>query len=100
MENEVTLEMFNPCGALEAPESHAPRLDSLAGKTICELSNDSWEPDRTFEAIRQELQRRFPDARIIPHTEFPIGNNDIDTDNIVELVKKRGCQAVISGNAG
>lgn len=100
MADEVTLELFNPCGALEAPERHAPRLDTLAGKTICELSNASWEPDRTFAAIREQLQKQFPDARIVPYTEFPIGNNQIDTDEVAELVKQKGCQAVISGNAG
>lgn len=96
----VTLELYDPSGALEAPERHAPRLDTLAGKTICELSNGVWEAERTFPAFRELLQRQFPDARIVPYTEFPIGNNQIDVDEIVELLKQKGCQAVISGNAG
>ncbi|MBI2908062.1 MAG: hypothetical protein HYX92_10460 [Chloroflexi bacterium] len=100
MADEVTLELFNPTGALEAPESHASRLDTLAGKTICELSNSSWEPDRTFPAIREELQKRFPTARFVPYSEFPIGNNEIDTDAVAEMVRGKGCQAVITGNAG
>ncbi|MBI2907841.1 MAG: hypothetical protein HYX92_09320 [Chloroflexi bacterium] len=100
MAGEVTLELYNPCGALEAPERYAPRLDSLAGKTICELSNASWEPDRTFPAIREALQRWFPDTQIVPYTEFPIGLNQIDDDEIVDVLKQKGCQAVMVGNAG
>ena len=98
--DEVTLAMLNPAGGLEAPEVHAQRLDSLAGKTICELSNDSWESERTFETIREELRKRFPDMRVIPYTEFPIGVDPIDVDDMASLLMEKGCQAVISGNAG
>jgi hypothetical protein len=43
----VRLEVYDPTGATEVTELHAPRLKTLAGKTICELWNDSWEGDRT-----------------------------------------------------
>jgi hypothetical protein len=46
------------------------------------------------------LQKRFPDVKIIPYTEFPVGTRGIDDDKIGEIVKGRGCQAVITGNAG
>ncbi len=49
---------------------HAPRLADLNGKTICELSNDNWEWQRTFPVIRELLQRQFPTAKIIPYTEL------------------------------
>ncbi|MBI2907329.1 MAG: hypothetical protein HYX92_06725 [Chloroflexi bacterium] len=100
MPEEVTLELLNPCGIVEAPLRHAKRLESLAGKTVCELSNATWEPDRTFAAIREALQSKVPDAKIIPFTEFPTGNNGIDIDEIADLLQKKGCEAVISGNAG
>ncbi|MBI2910145.1 MAG: hypothetical protein HYX92_21090 [Chloroflexi bacterium] len=96
----VTLELYDPTGAFDVPEVHAPRLDTLGGKTICELSNGVWEADRTFSLMREALRKGFPDVRTIPYTEFPIGNDEIDIDDISEIVKRKGCQAVIVGNAG
>lgn len=96
----VTLEVFNPTGDLEGEMGYAPRLNDLNGKTICEVSNRLWQADRTFERIRQLMQARYPDAKILPFTEFPYGSLQIDTDGIEERVKKKGGQAVIVGNAG
>ena len=96
----VILTLFDPTGATEVTELHAPRLGTLAGKTICELSNDGWESDRTFPLIRGLLQNQFPTAKFIPFTEFPRGQFGIDTDEAAILVAKKGCQAVIVGNAG
>lgn len=100
MADQVVLELYNPSGALESPEHHARRLETLHGKTICELSNASWEPHRMYPVIREAIKGKFPDARIVPHTEFPEGNNKIDVDDIGKLLKEKGCDAVISGNAG
>lgn len=99
-EGQVTLEVYNPSGALKASEQHAPRLDTLNGKTICELSNGIWEAERMFPLIREELKKRYPDIRIIPYTEFPVGNDQIDSAEVAKLVQAKGGQAVISGNAG
>ena len=96
----VTLEVLDPSGAVEATALHAPRLDTLEGKTICELSVGRWQDERTFPLIRELLQKQFPGANFIPYTEFPIGQNQIDNNNIAGLVTERGCQAVIVGNAG
>ncbi len=99
-EDAVTLEVYNPTGAFEITQLHAPRLGDLNGKTICELSNDSWQAHRTFPAVRELLQRKFPTAKIIPFTEFPQGNVGIDDDKTADLLKQKGCQAAIVGNAG
>ena len=96
----VTLEVYDPCSSIEATQDFAPRLDTLAGKTICEITNASWEDHRTFSLIREQLQKRFPDVRIIPFTEFPQGSRNIDADSIGELVKAKGADAAIVGNAG
>ena len=96
----VTLEVLDPSGGYEVTALHAPRIDTLAGKTICELSNGSWEDGRTFPAIRDVLQRKYPDLKIIPFKEFPVGSLEIDSEDAVKLVKQKGCQAVIVGNAG
>ncbi|MFH1484875.1 MAG: hypothetical protein ABIH46_02295 [Chloroflexota bacterium] len=95
----MELEVYNPTGAVATSQIHAPRLDTLSGKTIGELSNSLWETHRTFPLIRELLLRRFPDVTIVPYTEFPVGTHFIDVDNIGELVQKKGCQAVIGGNS-
>jgi hypothetical protein len=96
----VTLELFDPTGAIEVTALHAPRLDTLDGKTICELTNTSWESPRTFPAIRELLQKQFPTVKIIPYTEFPQGTLPMATQEAVDAVKAAGCDAVITGNAG
>lgn len=96
----VILEVLNPCGVVGSPKGEfAPRLPDLNGKTICMLSNSLGEADRTFPAIRESLLKRFPTAKVIPHTEFPQGGDRIDSDEIIEIIKNRGGQAVIVGNA-
>lgn len=100
VEKTATLEVYDPTGAIEVNQLYAPRLADLSGKTICELSNGSWEHDRTFPLIRNLLQKRFPDAKIIPYTEFPTGSFSIDVESICNILKEKGCQAVITGNAG
>jgi len=93
------LQVCDPTGTMEITEVHAPRLDTLDGKTICELSNDSWQAHRVFPEIRRLLQERFPTAKFIPYTEFPTGNERIDTEKAAELVARAGAHAVIIGNA-
>jgi hypothetical protein len=93
------LEVYDPTGATEITEVHAPRLDTLEGKTIAELSNDTWQAHRVLPEIRRLLQERFPTAKFIPYTEFPMGNEGIDTEKAAELVARTGADAVIIGNA-
>jgi hypothetical protein len=95
----MKLEVYNPTGSAELVQLHAPRLDTLAGKTICELWNGSWGGERTFPVVRELLQKRFPGAKFIPFTEFPVGTEHIDNETTIDRVVRRGCQAVITGNA-
>ncbi len=97
MESKFALEVYNPTGTVQVTSVHAPRLDTLDGKTICELSDGIWEHDRTFPEIRKLLLRRFPNLKIIPYTELPTGNFDIE--DIGDRVKKMGCGGVIVGTA-
>jgi hypothetical protein len=94
--------VYDPTGGIEVVKLHAARLDTLAGKTICEVSNLSWEDDRTFPLIRELLQKQFPTAKIIPYTEFPRGTAVISdaTTKLGEALKAAKCDAVITGNAG
>jgi hypothetical protein len=97
----VTFMLYNPNGASEITSLHASRLADLHGKTICEIANAQWQYDRTFPLIRELLQKQFPTAKIIPYTEvaWTRAQNE-DLEYIARMVKKKGCQAVIVGNAG
>ena len=94
----VTLELYDPTGAVEVTELFAPRLDTLEGKTICMIGNAMWEDQRTFPVITELLQKQFPTAKIIPYTEFQYGG--IDDDKVALSVQAAKCDAVIVGNAG
>ena len=97
---QVELEVLDPTGAREITSLHAPRLTDLNGKTICELSNGLWEHHRIFPLIRELLKKQFPDVKIIPYTEFPVGKGGIDDEKIADAVKEKGGEAVITGIAG
>ncbi len=105
MKSKFAMEVYNPGGAVQVTNVHAPRLDTLKGKTIGEVTNGKYQFDRTFPVLREVLKKRFPDAKIIPYTEFPIGlypggGGSVDPENIGELAKEKGCDCVIVGNAG
>ncbi len=81
------------------------RLGDLSGKTVCEIWNSSFRGDVTFGVIRELLQERFPQVKVIPYTEFPQtsvqgGTNQLleKVDAAIALAKEKGCDAVITGN--
>jgi len=83
----------------------APRLPSLAGKTVGELWNGVFKGDETFPILRRALQQKYPGIRIVPYTEFPHFPGDDRPASqraaalqIATLAKEKGCDAVISGN--
>ncbi len=94
----MKLEVYNPAGAIDITELHAPRLNNLRGKTICELSNRLWEDFRIFPKIRKSIKKRLPDEKIVPYTEFP-NIYGVKEDDLIERLKEKGCDAVIVGNA-
>lgn len=96
--SRVSLEVYDPTGTTRVTGTPAPRLSSLSGKTICELSDFAPESSRTFAAIREQLQKRFPNARIIPHTEFP-RTYGIQPEFLTRLLKEKSCDGAIVGNA-
>jgi hypothetical protein len=98
IETAFHLEVYDPTGSNEVVRQHAPRLPDLNGKTICELSNRLWEDFRIFPAIREQLQKRFSTAKIIPFTEFP-GLYGTDAEVISKILADKECDAVIAGNA-
>jgi hypothetical protein len=98
----VTLEVYDPTGAYEITQLHAPRLKDLNGVTLCEISSYNWEWASTFPVIRATLQKQYPGLKIIPYDKVGI-NSRADEENhafLKKMVKEKGCQAAIIGNAG
>ena len=110
-DNIVRLKVINPSSKISIGAKNAPRLDTLNGKTICEVLHASqdvegWRGSDTFPAIREVLKKQFPDVKIIPYTEFPQGARIssfpfwMPSDEIAAILKNKGCDAVLVGNGG
>lgn len=84
----------------------APRLNSLDGKTICEIWNGGFRGDESFPMIERILRERYPTARLIPYSEFPLATvasfhpekKQETLEALRAKIKERGCDAVITGN--
>lgn len=83
-------------------------LDTLNGRTICEVWNGSFEGQVSFPVIREMLRKRFPGVNVIPYSEFPLFpvtslSPESKAEKLealrVALSEKR-CDAVITGNGG
>ena len=96
----VTLELFDPTGAYEVTQTFTPRIDTLAGKTICEVTNGSWEAARTDPYIIEQLKKLYPTATFIPSSALPKLSTTIEVAGLEDAVKAAKCDAVIVGNAG
>ncbi|MFC1869658.1 hypothetical protein ACFLYE_00115 [Chloroflexota bacterium] len=112
---EALYSVLSPCG--EPTTSAGPlasRLNTLNGKTICELSTNSYNTHWSFPIIRELLKERYPDVRIIPYTEV---NKNLPNSTVMSLSGKTKlqqekeqaavsvarmykCDAVIAGNGG
>ena len=79
----------------------ARRLDTLEGKTVCELSNDRFRADETFPMLREELSKRFPGIKIVPWEEFGRMGGPTEDKILADLpakMKTKGCDVAIAGN--
>jgi hypothetical protein len=102
----MKLRVYNPISNVTIKEEIAPRLGTLNGKTICELATtgaEYWRASSTFPIMRRLLEKRYPDVKFVPYTEFPDGRSEkypVPLDKIGELLKGKGCDAVLLGNGG
>jgi hypothetical protein len=103
------LEVLNPTSEVTISGKNAPRLDTLNGKTICELwTTGHWAGELTFPVLRELLKQRYPDVKIVPYTEFPYKERGLATretyepyfDKMGDLLGSKGCDAVLVGNGG
>ncbi|HEY7040347.1 MAG TPA: hypothetical protein VID28_15915 [Methylomirabilota bacterium] len=95
----MRLEFHDPSGTVEVKQAHAPRLESLAGKRVGFLSNEQWQAYRMLPLLKSLLEADFPGVEVLPTDAFPQGNAVIGSEETAALVKARGVDAVIIGNA-
>jgi hypothetical protein len=93
------LEFYDPSGALEVTQPHAPRLATLEGKRIGFVSNEQWQAYRMLPALKEMLEQDFKGISVLPIDAFPQGNALIGNEETAAQVKKSGVDAVIVGNA-
>jgi hypothetical protein len=98
-EDRIVLKVYNPTGAKKVTHLHAARLSKLEGGRICLLSDHLWESQRTFPLVRDLLEKRYPQADIVSHTELP-NIYHIKAGDLKEAVRQKGCDAAVVGNAG
>ena len=91
------------------PITMAPRLDTLAGKTVGMVWNQAFNADITLPAIAEALKAKYPDIKIIPYTEMDAAMQAAGPDPedpkaemvaLQAVLKAKGCDALISGNGG
>lgn len=107
---DAKLKVVSPLGAnvTERTTPLAPRLDTLNGKTICEIWNGGFKADVMFPIIETMLRERYPAARTVSYAEFPavtiFSLDPVNKAATLEAVKNallaKGCDAVITGNGG
>ena len=107
MEESGDYEVVSPLGkSALTPQTLAPGLDTIEGKTICELWNRDFHGDVMFPKVRALLQKRFRDVKIITYDEVvtpefcTMGQTSEDAEalkSLGETLLKKGCNGVISG---
>ena len=95
----VQLEFYDPAGAIEITQPHAPRLNTIAGKKIGIVTNEQWQAYRTLPLIKSLFEKDYPDVEILPLDAYPQGNALIGEEETAKLVAKSGVDAVIIGAA-
>jgi hypothetical protein len=78
----------------------APRLDSLEGKTVCQLWDYLFRGDEIFPWIEEELRRRYPKIQFVSYAEFGSTHGEDEHEilrNLPANLKALGADAVISG---
>ena len=78
----------------------APRLDTLDGKTVCQLWDFLFRGDEVFELLETGLKERYPNANFVSWKEFGSTHGADEREILASLpakIKTLGVDAVISG---
>ena len=85
----------------------APRMNTLAGKTVCMVWNHAFKSDVTLPAIGETLKKQYPGVKIVQYGDLPgaslpepPGTLRKESAAMQAAFKEKGCDAVISGNGG
>ena len=78
----------------------AKRLDTLKGKTVCELWDWLFRGDEIFPMIEKGLEKQYPGIKFVNYQVFGSTHSGEEAKVIAALpskLKELGCDAVISG---
>ncbi len=94
-------EVVWPRGRRTVESAHlAKRLDTLGGKTVCELWDWAYRGDNIFPMIEKELAKRYPGIRFVSYEAFGSTHGAEEAKVLAALpdkLKQNKCDAVISG---
>ena len=97
---EPLFEVVWPLGKFVSdPVKPAPALADLDGKTICEMWDGVFRGDEMYAVLNEELRVRYPNIKIIGHDTMGYTHDANERDyvsNLPSLLRKHGCDAVIS----
>ena len=67
MGKEVTLELLNPMGVIEHPQTLAlrPRISDLAGKKIALVNNIKSGVPNLFDVLEELLKQKYPGITVL-----------------------------------
>ena len=80
----------------------APRLDTLAGKTVAQLWDDLFRGDEIFPLLESALAQRFPGVKFVGYRTFGSTHGAEEHGVLASLparLREHGVDAVISGMA-
>jgi hypothetical protein len=80
----------------------APRLDTLAGKTIGQLWDDLFRGDEIFPMLESALAQRFPGVKFVDYRTFGSTHGAEEREVLANLparMRELGVDAIISGMA-
>ena len=78
----------------------APRLDTLAGKTVAQVWDYVFRGNEVFQFLEEGLKARFPGIRFVSWSEFGNTHGHEEREVVAALpakFKAMGVDAVISG---
>mgnify|MGYP001170054068 CR=1 FL=1 len=98
----TSLSVYDPTGSIEIVNLHAPRLDTLDGKTIAFIADDAWEDDRTFPEFGRLFAEKYPNTKIMTQDNFIHGIDALtmEKNGVPEQLQAAHVDAAIVGNAG
>ena len=81
-------------------KSLAPRLDTLAGKTVAQVWDHVFRGDEVFAALEEGLKARYPGVKFVSWREFGNTHGGEEREVVAALpgkFKALGVDAVVSG---